>query len=83
MNNSLHLEGDVVEIKGATKMVSSTPTQAVVEIDEKAIILTGNNIEVKKLDLDNKQVSLGGKFSNIKIGDASLKKGSLLKRIFK
>ena len=83
MNNYIHLEGDTLDIKGASKVVSSTPTQAVVEIDEKAIILTGNNIEVKKLDLDNKEVSLGGKFLNIKISDASLKKGTLLKRIFK
>ncbi len=79
----LHLEGDQLQIKGATKVASSTPTQAVVENGDSAIVLTGNNIEVKKLNLEEGEVVLSGKFNIIKLGEACGKKGSLLKRIFK
>ncbi len=83
MSNFIHLEGEVLQIKGATKVASSTPTQAVVEMGGSAIILTGNNIEVKKLNLEEGEVVLQGKFQLIKFSESAASKGSLLKRIFK
>ena len=83
MSNFIHLEGEILQIKGATKVSSSTSSQAVVEIGEDAVILTGNDIEVKKLNLEEGEVCFLGKFNNIKLGSASPKKGSLIKRIFK
>lgn len=81
--NILHLEGDLLLIKGATKIISSTQTQAVVETGENAIVLTGTNIEVKKLNLEEGEVCFNGKFSLIKFNEAIGQKTPLLKRIFK
>ena len=83
MNGFIHLEGELLQIKGATKVTSSTPTQAMIELGGNAIVATGNGIEVKKLNLDEGEVVLSGKFSNMKLSEASGAKGSLLKRIFK
>lgn len=83
MSNILHIENENLTIMGATKVVSTTPPQAVVEQGSVAVIITGNNIEVKKLNLEAGEVVLSGKFLNIKFGEPSAKKGSLIKRIFK
>ncbi len=82
MTKVLHLEGDTLQIKGATRVASSTLTQAVVECGDSAVIISGNSIEVKKLNLEEGEVLFCGKFSNIKMGEKSDKK-TLLKRIFK
>lgn len=83
MADIIHLEDQVLMIRGATRVVSSTQAQAVVETNEKSIIVTGNEIEVKKLNLDEQEVWLAGKFSIIKFAALGGKKQSLLKRIFK
>lgn len=80
MNYILHLENNILEIHGATKVVSSEPTQAVIEMGENGVIVSGNDIEVKSLNLENGEVWLAGKISNIKF---SGKKQPLFKRIFK
>lgn len=71
-----------VIIKGATKIVSSTANQAVVEIDKNNLILSGSNIEVTKLDLENKEVCFAGEFSSLKYSNKPEKVG-LIKRLFK
>ena len=81
--DSLHIEGGLLEIHGATKVVSSSQTQAVVETGEKSVIISGNEIEVKKLNLEEGEVAFSGKFAVIKFGESAGKKPSLLKRIFK
>ena len=53
-------------IKGAMKIVSSVPSQAVVQTTKSLIIFTGLNIEVKKLDLENEEVVLEGTILNVK-----------------
>ena len=83
MNYILHLENDMLEIKGATKVVSSTQTQAIIETTDCCINITGSEIEVKKLNLDEGEVLLAGKFVNLKLGQPSGKKQPFLKRIFK
>ena len=70
-------------IKGANRVISSTPTQAVVETSTNSIIISGNNLEVKKLDLDNHEVTFSGKITNLKFSSPSGPKQPLLKRIFK
>jgi hypothetical protein len=69
-------------IQGAKKILSCTQSQALIETENKKIILSGNSIEVKKLNLENCEVCLYGLFTNIKFCDETEKKG-LLKRIFK
>lgn len=83
MENILHLEGENLQIKGATKVVSSTPSQAVIEVKEKIIVVSGNDIEVKKLSLEEGEVDLKGKFTMIKFSSAGDKKQPFIKRIFK
>ena len=78
----LHLEGDNLLLQGVTKVISSSQTQAVLQCGEQVIVLTGSNIEVKKLELDSGDVCLQGNFSNIKLS-AQREKQPLLKRIFK
>ena len=82
MNSILHLEGDFLQIKGATKVVSSTVSQAVIETGDSVIIVLGQNIEVKKLNLDEKEVCLSGNFSQLKF-NSHAEKVPLIKRIFK
>lgn len=69
-------------LTGATKVVSSTSTQAVVEIGDTNIVISGTNIEVTKLDLDNKTVTFSGNINSVKY-TAKTEKTSLLKRMFK
>ena len=69
-------------LTGATKVISSTSTQAVVEVGDTNIVISGTNIEVTKLDLDNKTVSFSGNINSVKY-TAKTEKTSLLKRMFK
>lgn len=69
-------------LTGATKVISSTNTQAVVEIGDTNIVISGTNIEVTKLDLDNKTVTFSGNINSVKY-TAKTEKTSLLKRMFK
>lgn len=78
----LHLEGESLLLQGVTKVISSSQTQAVLQCGENVIVLTGNNIEVKKLELESGEVCLQGNFVNIKLS-AQKEKQPLLKRIFK
>lgn len=81
--NTITLENnDYLTILGATKVVSSTATQTAVEQGETFIIISGNELEVKKLDLDNKEVCVFGKISNLKFSNKA-EKTPLMKRIFK
>ena len=83
MNNLLTIENEnLITIKGASKVASSTQTQGVVETGESTIIISGNNLEVKKLDLENKEVVFSGKISGIKF-NSKAEKQPFLKRIFK
>lgn len=81
--NTLTLENNnFLTILGATKVVSSTPTQTAIEQGETLVIITGNELEIKKLDLDGKEVSLAGQITNLKFTDKA-QKVPLMKRIFK
>lgn len=73
---------NLIVVKGATKVCSATQNQAVVLCDETTIVITGNEMEVKKLDLDNKEVCFSGKINNVKFSNKS-EKQPFLKRIFK
>ena len=80
-NLSLNNENDLY-LSGVKKIIACSPNQAAVDTDTKRIIFTGNQIEVKKLDLENNEICLHGTFANIKFLDHAEKK-TLLKRIFK
>ena len=83
MGNIIHIEDELLQIKGATRVVSSTASQAVVEMGEKTVVISGGEIEVKRLNLDDAEVVLSGKFSAIKFSQIGGKKQPFLKRLFK
>lgn len=84
MNELITIENSSsITINGATKVVSSTQNQAIVETKENTIIITGTGLEVRKLDLDNCEVSFLGKITNIKFTALGGSKTPFLKRIFK
>lgn len=69
-------------INGATKVISTTQTQAIIEIEDTNLVVSGTNIEVTKLDLNNKVVEFAGNINSVKYMSKTEKK-PLLKRIFK
>lgn len=71
-----------ITIDGATKVLSSTSNQAVVEVGDCSIVIAGTNIEVTKLDLDNKEVVFSGNINSIKY-TTKQEKTNLIKRLFK
>ncbi len=72
----------LITIFGATKVISSTLTQAVVEINDATMIISGSNMEVVKLNLDDKEVEFSGEIKEVKYSHKQ-EKTSFLKRIFK
>lgn len=72
----------LLKINGATKMLSSTETQSVVEVGDCNLIILGQNLEITKLDLENKEVNIKGKINSIKYSQKS-EKNNFFKRIFK
>lgn len=82
MENILIEDRKKILIKGATKVISSTNNQAIVEIENSNLAIYGNNIEVTKLDLENKEVIFSGEISGIKYNKKAEKSG-IIKRIFK
>ncbi len=71
-----------IEIQGANRVIASTAKEAVVELENGVMVISGNNLEVTKLDLENKEVKFSGTISNVKFTEKHEKVG-LLKRLFK
>lgn len=83
MNEVLNIENhESVSLQGATKLLSATATLAVICTDDITITITGNNLELAKLDLENKYVSFTGNVTCVKYSKRA-GKVSLIKRIFK
>ncbi len=83
MNDLVTIENQKqITIKGATKVLSSTQNQSVVEVEGSTLVVSGSNLEVKKLDLDNKEVVFSGNISSLKFNNKA-EKQPFLKRIFK
>ena len=72
----------LITIFGATKVISSTLTQAVVEINDATMIISGSNMEVVKLNLDDKEVEFSGEIKEVKYSHKQ-EKTSFMKRISK
>ncbi len=71
-----------MSITGATKMISSTDNQSVVEVGDCNIIISGQNLEITKLDLENKQVNIKGIINSLKYSQ-KIEKNNIFKRLFK
>lgn len=68
-------------ITGVEKVVSVKPDLLQVKTSAGDMAVTGQNIEVTKLDLEQHTISLTGKFDSIKYSENN--KTPLLKKIFK
>ena len=68
-------------ITGVEKVVSIKPDLVQLKSSAGDIVINGQNIEVTKLDLEQRILNLTGKFDNIKYIENS--KTPLLKKIFK
>lgn len=83
MNEIVTIENqNLMTVKGATKVRSSTQNAAEVEIDQTLLLISGSDLEVKKLDLDNKEVVFSGNITHLKFVRHG-EKQSLFKRVFK
>ena len=71
-----------IVIIGAMKVLSSTNNQAVVEVEDSTLVISGQSIEVTKLNLEEKQVIFAGEIDSVKYTKKAEKVG-LLKRLFK
>ena len=72
----------LMTITGATKMLSSTETQSVVEVGDCNIIITGQKLEITKLDLENKEVNIKGIINSLKYSIKN-EKNNIFKRLLK
>ena len=80
---SLYIEDQKkLKIIGAKKIISSTSTQALVETEENSLIIIGNELEITKLDLENKEVEFLGLITSVKYTNTAERKG-FFKRLFK
>ena len=82
MKKQIFIEDEIIQIRGAKKVVSSTANQGVVEMEGEMIVMSGSDMQVKKLNLEEGEVVFQGKVSQIKFSN-SIEKKSILKRIFK
>lgn len=82
MENILIEERKKITINGATRVISSSSTQAIIEVNNSNLLICGNNIEVTKLDLENNIVEFSGDINSLKYTKKPEKR-SLIKRIFK
>lgn len=82
MEHSLTLvDRKLLTVTGVEKVVSVKPDLLQVKTSAGDMIVSGQNIEVTKLDLDQHTISLTGKFDNFKYSNTD--KTPLLKKIFK
>ena len=82
MEHSLNLvDRKHLTITGVEKVVSVKPDLVQLKSSAGDIVISGQNIDVTKLDLEQHTLSLNGKFDNIKYSENN--KTPLLKKIFK
>ena len=81
MQNSITLtDKSMLSILGVTKVSSVSPSEISLEIEGDGLVVTGANMEVLTLDVENKMLSVNGTINSIKFVSPKV---PLLKRIFK
>ena len=69
-----------LNILGVTKVSGVSPNEVMLEIESDRLLVTGENMEVQTLDVENKVLTILGKINSMKFLGAKV---PLLKRIFK
>lgn len=82
MEHTLNLvDRKFLTITGVEKVVSVKPDLLQVKTSAGDMVVSGQNIEVTKLDLEQHTINLSGKFDTVKYSENN--KTPLLKKIFK
>ena len=71
---------NVLNIVGVTKVTEVGPKEILIELNGECLGITGVNLEVQALDVENKILNVTGTINSIKFQEAKI---PLLKRIFK
>ena len=71
-----------ISVSGTTKVVAVAPVQAIIETGDDRLLILGKDFEVNKLDVENGNFELTGKFDSIKFIPKK-ESTNLFKRIFK
>ena len=66
-------------LEGAIEVISSSENGLFLKVKDTHMSITGSDIHIEKLDIDNKILECSGSFECIKYG----KSGNFFKRIFK
>ncbi len=81
MQNTITLTNrQTLNILGVTKVNGVSPSEVVLEIEGDKLIVTGEEMEVQTLDVENKVLTILGKINSMKFTGPKV---PLLKRIFK
>lgn len=81
MQSSITLtDKSALNILGVTKVSSVSPSEISLELNGEGLIVTGANMEVLTLDVENKMLNVSGTINSIKFISPKV---PLLKRIFK
>lgn len=81
MQNSVTLTNrSVLNIIGAEKVIGVSTSEIVLETNQDTMVIKGENMEVKNLDVDNKVLNVNGLINSIKYLPPKI---SFVKRIFK
>ena len=70
----------VLNILGVNKVSSVSPSQVVLEIEGDILVISGVDMEVQALDVQNKVLNICGTINGLKFQGAKV---PLMKRIFK
>ena len=68
-----------ITIEGILEVISSNENEIIIKLKDTTLTISGNNIYITKLNLENEILEANGNFYGIKYG----KTGNIFKRIFK
>ncbi|MDD2445596.1 MAG: YabP/YqfC family sporulation protein [Clostridia bacterium] len=81
MDNTISLINQKhLNITGVEKVKNVSPNEIITEVDGQTLLISGTDLEVQTLDLENSTISVNGLITCIKF---VIKKPNLIKRIFK
>lgn len=66
-------------IEGILEIISTNENEIVIKLKDTILTITGSNISISKLNIENETLEANGNFDSIKYG----KTGNFFKRLFK
>ncbi len=73
-----------IHIKGVKDVISYDSEKIILDLEDSELILTGNNFNIKKVDVENKSAEISGTLNTLSFNDNSTKANkSFLLSLFK